>query len=101
MGRDRCDGQPSCRSSPWLPQRDVQQDRHDSPNYQSSFHDVVANDNSIEELDASNHDVEVDGYASAAGFDETTGYGSPKVDGIVGRLIALTSAGDGVAAIAA
>ena len=62
---------------------------------------MVANDNSIEELDASNHDVEVDGYASAAGFDETTGYGSPKVDGIVGRLIALTSAGDGVAAIAA
>jgi subtilase family serine protease len=70
-------------------------------NYGPSFHDVVGNDNSVLELDSSNNDVEVDGFPAVTGFDETTGFGSPKVDGIVGRLIAFTLTSDGPAAVAA
>ncbi|HEY8010498.1 MAG TPA: S53 family peptidase [Rudaea sp.] len=70
------------------------------PNYAPSFHDITSGNNSVLEVDASNTDVEVDGYAAGLGWDATTGLGSPKVDGIVGRLIALTSPGDGVSAIA-
>jgi len=70
------------------------------PNYGPSFHDVTDGNNSVLELDSTNSDVEVDGYAAGIGWDATTGLGSPKVDGIVGRLIAYTSPGDAVAAIA-
>ncbi len=66
------------------------------PTYGPSFHDVTDGNNSVLELDSSNNDVEVDGYAAGPGWDATTGLGSPKVDGIVGRLIALTSPGDAV-----
>ena len=70
------------------------------PAYGPSFHDVTDGNNSVLELDSSNNDVEVDGYAAGPGWDATTGLGSPKVDGIVGRLIALASPGDAAAAIA-
>ncbi|HEY2395885.1 MAG TPA: S53 family peptidase [Rudaea sp.] len=70
------------------------------PNYSASFHDVTSGDNSVLELDSSDNYVEVDGYPALTRWDATTGLGSPKVDSIVGRLIAFVSPGDAVAAIA-
>ncbi len=70
------------------------------PNYGASFHDITSGDNSVVEVDTANNEVEVDGYLALTRWDAPTGLGSPKVDAIVGRLIALASPGDGVAAIA-
>jgi subtilase family serine protease len=70
------------------------------PNYSASLHDITSGDNSVFELDSANNYVEVDGYPALTRWDATTGLGSPKVDSIVGRLIAFTSPGDAVAAIA-
>ena len=74
--------------------------RQTAPNYGASFHDVTVGDNSAYELDASNSQVVVLGYPALPAWDATTGIGSPKADGLIGRLIAFTSAGDTVAAIA-
>ena len=63
---------------------------HTPPNYGPSFHDITSGSNA----------GDAPGFNAGPGWDATTGLGSPKVDGIVGRLIALTSPGDGVAAIA-
>jgi len=74
--------------------------RSTAPNYGPSFHDITVGDNSALEVDASKAYVEVRGYPALPGWDATTGVGSPKADGLVSRLIALTSPGDAVAAIA-
>jgi subtilase family serine protease len=74
--------------------------RSTAPNYASSFHDITSGNNSVLEVDSTSTDVEVDGYPALTAWDATTGIGSPKVDGIVSRLIAFTSPGDAVAAIA-
>jgi subtilase family serine protease len=74
--------------------------RQTPPNYGPSFHDVTSGNNSVIEEDAMNDDVVVPGFVAGSAWDATTGIGSPKVDGIVARLIKLVSPGDGVSAIA-
>jgi hypothetical protein len=64
------------------------------PTYGPSFHTLLTAQFGV--ADSTNNDVEVDGYAAGTGWDATTGL-LPKVDGIVGRLIAYTSPGDAVA----
>ena len=74
--------------------------RQTPPNYGASFHDITSGNNSVIEEDSTNQDVVVAGFVAGSAWDATTGIGSPKVDGIVGRLISLVSPGDAVAAIA-
>jgi subtilase family serine protease len=70
------------------------------PNYGASFHDITSGNNSVIEEYSMNQDVVIAGFVAGTGYDATTGIGSPKVDGLVGRLIQRVSPGDGVAAIA-
>jgi len=74
--------------------------RQTPPNYGPSFHDITSGNNSVVESDVDGNDVVVAGFVAGNAWDATTGIGSPKVDGLVGRLIKLVSPGDGVSAIA-
>jgi subtilase family serine protease len=74
--------------------------RQTPPNYSPSFHDITIGNNSVIELDADDNEVVVAGFVAGDAWDATTGIGSPKVDGIVGRLIKMVSPGDAVSAIA-
>lgn len=74
--------------------------RQTPPNYGPSFHDITSGNNSVIETDALNHDVVIGGFVAGTAWDGSTGIGSPKVDGLVARLIQRVSPGDGVAAIA-
>lgn len=68
--------------------------------YAASFHDVTSGTNSAVEFDASNNPITVEGFTAGPGWDATTGLGSPSTGRLVPSLIQLTSAGDGIAAIA-
>ena len=68
--------------------------------YPVSFHDITSGTNSAGELDASNNPVIVTGFDADAGWDPTTGTGSPMAWSLVDNLIKYTSPGDGVAAVA-
>jgi subtilase family serine protease len=59
-----------------------------SPSYGASFHDI------------NNDPVDITGYSAGAGWDATTGFGTPQTGSIVPYLIQHVSAGDGTAAIA-
>jgi subtilase family serine protease len=74
--------------------------RQTPPNYSPSFHDITSGNNSVIELDADNNEVVVAGFVAGNAWDATTGIGSPKVDGLIGRLIKSVSPGDAVSAIA-
>ena len=74
--------------------------RQTPPNYGPSFHDITSGNNSVIETDASNQDVVIGGFVAGTAWDGSTGIGSPKVDGLVARLIQRVSPGDAVAAIA-
>jgi subtilase family serine protease len=74
--------------------------RQTPPNYGPSFHDITSGNNSVIETDADGNDVVIAGFVAGTAWDATTGVGSPKVDGIVGRLIQTVSPGDGNSAIA-
>jgi subtilase family serine protease len=69
-------------------------------NYSASFHDITSGNNSVIESDANGNDVVVGGFVAGSAWDATTGIGSPRTDGIVGRLIQSVSPGDAVSAIA-
>ena len=68
--------------------------------YAASFFDITSGTNSAVEFDANNNPVTVVGFNAGAGWDPTTGFGSPRVNGLVGDLIQFVSPGDGTAAIA-
>ena len=70
------------------------------PNYGPSFHDITEGTNTVTELDANKNPVAVNGYNASAGWDATTGAGSPIAGGLIGRMIQFISPGDGNAAIA-
>jgi subtilase family serine protease len=74
--------------------------RQTPPNYGPSFHDVTTGNNSVIEVDADGNDVVIAGFLAGPAWDATTGIGTPKADGLVGRLIKLVSPGDAVSAIA-
>ena len=61
------------------------------PHYASSFFDVTSGNNSI---------AGIVGFSAGAGWDPTTGLGSPKAGQLVNELIQFVSPGDGVAAVA-
>jgi subtilase family serine protease len=65
--------------------------RQTPPNYGPSFHDITVGDNSL---------TGITGFSAGPGWDATTGIGTPKADGLVGRLISKVSPGDAVSAIA-
>ncbi len=64
---------------------------HAPPHYASSFFDVTSGNNSF---------AGIVGFSAGPGWDPTTGFGSPKADPLVDKLIQFVSPGDGVAAIA-
>jgi len=74
--------------------------RQTPPNYGPSFHDITVGNNSVVEPDDMGNPVAVQGFDAATGWDATTGIGTPKVDGLVARLIQRVSPGDAVSAIA-
>ena len=65
--------------------------------YSTSFFDVTTGTNSAVEFDAANNPVTVLGFSAGAGWDATTGLGSPMADQLVDYLIQFTSSGDGIA----
>lgn len=67
--------------------------------YSTSFFDVTSGTNSAVEFDALNNPVSVRGFNAGAGWDATTGLGSPRADHLVDYLIRFTSSGDGIAVI--
>lgn len=69
------------------------------PVYGSSFHDVTSGTNSAIEFDAANNPVDTAGYAAGAGWDASTGQGSPTSGGLAGLLARYVSPGDAVDAI--
>jgi subtilase family serine protease len=73
---------------------------HDSTSYAANFHDITSGNNAALELDSNNHVVSIPGYAATAGWDPTTGLGSPIADSLVDALINQVSVDDGIAAIA-
>jgi subtilase family serine protease len=68
--------------------------------YPASFNDITVGSNSVVEFDSLNNPVTVIGFAANAGWDATTGTGTPIGTGLFNYLIQYVSPGDGVAAIA-
>ncbi len=68
--------------------------------YAAGFHDITSGTNSAMELDSNNNPVTIEGFSAGPGWDATTGLGSPNAAQLLGRLIQLDNAGDGIAAIA-
>ena len=62
--------------------------------YAASFFDVTSGNNSVVE------NVAVQGFNAGAGWDATTGLGSPTTDQLVSNLIQLVAPGDGISAVA-
>lgn len=71
----------------------------DNESYSDSFHDIISGNNSVIELDSSSNPVSVTGFSAGAGWDSTTGVGSPIDTTLVDYLIANVSAGDGQSVI--
>ncbi len=67
--------------------------------YSASFFDVRSGTNSAVEFDALDNPVRVRGFNAGAGWDATTGLGTPMADQLVSYLIRFTSLGDGIAVI--
>lgn len=68
--------------------------------YPDSFNDILEGTNSAGEFDSANKPVIVLGFDAGAGWDATTGIGSPIASSMVDYLIRYVSPGDGVAAVA-
>jgi subtilase family serine protease len=68
--------------------------------YANAFHDVTSGNNSAMEFDMDNNPVTVIGFNAGAGWDATTGLGTPKAGGVLSELPLFWSAGQGGAAIA-
>jgi subtilase family serine protease len=68
--------------------------------YPAAFHDITSGNNSVTEFDSNDDPVNVIGFAAGAGWDATTGTGSPIETSLMDYLIQYVSPGDGVAAIA-
>jgi subtilase family serine protease len=68
--------------------------------YPASFNDITSGSNSVVEYDSANNPVTVIGFAANAGWDATTGTGTPIGTGLVDDLIQYVSPCDGTAAIA-
>ena len=66
----------------------------------ASFHDITSGDNSVVETDTFGNPVAVQGFSAGAGWDATTGLGSPITDQLVNYLLQFVSPGDGTSAIA-
>jgi subtilase family serine protease len=64
---------------------------HAGPHAAAAFHDVVTGNNSF---------AGVPGFSATAGWDPSTGFGSPQSQSVVSLLNQFVSAGDGTAAIA-
>lgn len=54
--------------------------------YAASFHDVTSGNNSVVEYDTNGNPVAIQGFNAAAGWDATTGLGSPIADRLVDYL---------------
>ncbi len=67
--------------------------------YPVSFHDITSGTNSALEFDYLGNPVDITGYSAGTNWDATTGVGSPLGMGVVDKLIAYVSPGDGVAAV--
>lgn len=72
----------------------------DSTTYAANFHDITSGNNAALEINSTPAVVSIPGYNATAGWDPTTGVGSPVADNLVDALINQVSVGDGVAAIA-
>jgi subtilase family serine protease len=68
--------------------------------YPASFNDVTRGVNSVVEYDVKNNPITVAGFSAGAGWDPTTGTGTPIDPGLVDYLLTYVSPGDGTAAIA-
>jgi subtilase family serine protease len=66
---------------------------------QASFHDITSGNNSAVEFDSNNHEVDIAGFMARAGWDATTGFGSPINPSLVNNLISIVSPDDAQAAI--
>lgn len=66
----------------------------------SAFHDTTVGNNSVQEPDVNGNLVTVTGFNAQAGWDATTGLGTPKVDALL-PLLAILSFGDDGRAVAA
>ena len=67
---------------------------------QTAFHDITTGNNSALEFDSMNNPVLITGFSAGAGWDATTGFGSPISTSVVDALIAGVSPGDATSAIA-
>ncbi|HSS69686.1 MAG TPA: S53 family peptidase [Casimicrobiaceae bacterium] len=67
--------------------------------YPASFHDITSGVNSAVEFDSSNNPVNIVGFSAGAGWDATTGFGSPINPSLVDNLISGVSPGDAQSAI--
>ncbi|MEO7019050.1 MAG: S53 family peptidase [Ktedonobacteraceae bacterium] len=65
----------------------------------ATFHDITVGNNSVIEPDSNNNPVSVTGFNATAGWDPTTGFGTPKVDIVVPLLAAFSFGHDGDDAI--
>ena len=67
--------------------------------YAAFFNDVTSGTNAVTELDSNNNPVSVAGFNAGAGWDATTGLGSPKADALVSFLVRNVSDRDGQQAV--
>ncbi len=57
--------------------------------YANTFHDTTVGNNTVQEPDANNNLVTVQGFNALPGWDATTGWGTPKADTLLPLLISL------------
>jgi subtilase family serine protease len=63
--------------------------------YAALFHDVTSGNNTNVEFDASDNPYTIQGFDAGAGWDATTGLGSPRTDALVAFLARFAAYGDG------
>lgn len=68
--------------------------------YAESFHDVTVGTNSSLQFDVSGDPVDITGFDAMAGWDATTGAGSPMASNLVDNLIRFRLPGDATAVLA-
>lgn len=72
---------------------------HIPPLYHSDFHDITSGNNTVQEPDANNNLVTVQGFNASRGWDPTTGLGTPNVTNLLALLLRYDHNGDDTSAI--